>query len=106
MVELTTPENIVVNQPIPVAFQSESRVAGRVRLTKGTEALPITVVREGKEPISGTGPRIRGKSGQFHITDWGEHEVGTELVLRFEAAKVWLTVVEPAPPGWDFSDRS
>ena len=36
--------------------------------------------------------RVRGRKGELRIVDWGEHPVGTELVLRFEGAKVWLKV--------------
>ena len=105
MVELVSQKNIPLNEPFSVSFRSEDRVAGRVRLTKGTDPLTFTLVREGKEPVTSAGPRVRGRQGSFEIRDWGTHEVGTELVLRFEAAKLWLTVVHATPQGWEFAGR-
>lgn len=105
MVELVAPKTIELHKPFTVSFRSETRVAGRVRLTKGTEALEFTLVREGKEPVTSAGPRVRGKTASFEIREWGTHEAGTELVLRFEAAKLWLTVTEAQPQGWEFPER-
>jgi hypothetical protein len=93
MVEIVAKRTIVLGEPFDVAFRSEHRVSGRLRLTAGTEALSFVLERADREPVSGSGPRIRGKSGSFRIRDWGEHEPGAELVLRFEGAKLWLTVV-------------
>lgn len=92
MIELVAPPRIAVGQPISVAYRADARLAGRVRLTSGTALVPFTLVREGREPSTGTTHRIRGKEGVFEIRDWGEHPAGTELVLRFEGAKVWMTV--------------
>ena len=92
MLQLEAPETIVPGQPFTVRFQSETRVSGRLRLTHGTESLPFTLDREGREAVRSDGPRVRGKQGELVISDWGDHAPGTELVLRFEGAKVWLTV--------------
>ncbi len=92
VIQLNGEATIVLGQPFTVSFESEHRVSGRLRLTSGKEALSFVLERQGKEPVTGTGPRVRGKSGSLVIRDWGEHEAGTELVLRFEGAKLWLTV--------------
>ena len=90
---LTAPESITVGQPIPFSFTSETRVGGRVRLTAGTEALTYRLQNEaGETSEPGAGHRVRGKSGPYALLDWGEHAEGTELVLRFEGHKVWMTV--------------
>ena len=95
MVQLNAPRTIVVGEPFSFAFESEERVSGRLRLTAGKEAVPFTLERPDRNE---TGPthRIRGKKGTFRILDWGEHPLGTELVLRFEGAKLWLMVGERA----------
>ena len=90
--QLFAPEIIVNGQPIIVSFESEHRVSGRLRLTLGTEALEFTLAREGRDPVRSAGPRLRGKKMSFSIEDWGDHAGGTQLVLRFEGAKAWLTV--------------
>jgi len=92
-VVLSAPEQIATGTPIPFSFSSQTRVSGRVRLTHGTEALSFRLER-GPEDISAVaaGHRIRGKHGAFKIRDWGEHPSGTELVLRFEGRKIWMTV--------------
>ena len=92
MVELTAPPQIVVGQPFTVSFRSEERVAGRLRLTAGTEALGFELRREGRDPVTSAGHRLRGREATVEIANWGEHESGTELVLRFEGAKVWIKV--------------
>lgn len=92
--ELQAPERITVGTPIPVRFSSDTRVAGRIRLTSGTEEVPFRLQPVGGEPSEpATGHRVRGKSGDYTLVDWGEHPDGTELVLRFEARKIWMTVV-------------
>jgi len=95
LVELVAPNTITLGEPFLVAFRSDTRVAGRLRLTAGTEAIPFVLEREGKEPTKSAGHRVRGKEGSFRILDWGDHEVGSELVLRFEGAKVWMSVAGP-----------
>jgi hypothetical protein len=92
VVELVAPNVITVGEPFLVAFEAQERVAGRLRITAGTEAIEFTLVREGREPARGTAHRVRGRSGSFQVRDWGEHAPGSELVLRFEGAKVWMTV--------------
>lgn len=92
MIELVAPQTLTVGQPFLVAFRSPTRVAGRLRLTAGTELVPFVLEREGREPVKSTTHRVRGKEGSFRIADWGDHADGTELVLRFEGAKVWMTV--------------
>ena len=93
MTTLTAPESIVLGQPIEFSFSAEERVAGRIRLTAGTEAIPFRLERD-PDTVSEPKPghRVRGRSGSFRIVDWGDHAVGSELVLRFEGAKVWMTV--------------
>ena len=98
MIELVAGPNIVVGQPIHVAFKSDHRVSGRLRLTAGKDALTFLLEREGKDPETSAGPRVRGKSGAMVLRDWGEHAVGVELVLRFEGAKCWLKVVDGLAP--------
>ena len=93
MIELTAPDTIVLGQPFTFAYVSETRVAGRIRLTAGTEAVSFVLEREGRPPEAGTSPRVRGRAGTFQIRDWGDHPVDSELVLRFEGAKKWLRVV-------------
>ena len=91
--EFSAPEQITSGVPIWFSYSSEFRVSGRIRLTLGTEALSFRLGGEDSqlsEPSAG--PRIRGKSGKYSIVDWGDHAVGTELVLRFEGKKVWMTV--------------
>ena len=90
--QLYAPSIIVPGQPIIASFEAEQRVSGRLRLTLDTEAIEFTLEREGRDPVRSNGPRLRGKQASFAISDWGEHRSGTELVLRFEGAKVWLTV--------------
>lgn len=92
MIQLTAPERIENGKPIHATYQADSRVAGRLRLTLGTDALEFTLSREGRDPVTSAGPRVRGRSGAFVITDWGDHASGTELVLRFEGAKCWMVV--------------
>lgn len=92
MVQLLAPPEIVLGQPFNVSFSSETRVSGRLRLTRGTESLPFTLVWGEREPATGAGHRVRGKNVSLVVSDWGEHEVGTELVLRFEGVKLWLKV--------------
>ncbi|MFT4623913.1 MAG: hypothetical protein ACI8PZ_002569 [Myxococcota bacterium] len=99
MPTLTAPDEIRVGQPIPFSYTSETRLTGRVRLTAGTDALTFQLEPDGRlmsEPAAGH--RIRGRAGSFRIWAWGDHPVGSELVLRFEGAKVWMRVVEPEPP--------
>ena len=93
--ELKAPEQIFVGAPIVFSYSSDNRVSGRLRLTAGTEAVMFRLQKEGAdagEPDAG--PRVRGKSGTFAISDWGQHEVGAELVLRFEGRKVWMKVTD------------
>lgn len=92
--KLNAPKTIVLGEPFPFAFESEERVAGRLRLTAGTDVVPFDLERPDRTERATT-HRIRGRQGTFRILDWGEHEVGTELVLRFEGAKLWLTVGAP-----------
>lgn len=92
MIELVAPQTLTVGQPFLVAFRSDTRVAGRLRLTAGTELVPFVLEREGRAPERATTHRVRGKEGSFRVLDWGDHAEGTELVLRFEGAKVWMTV--------------
>lgn len=92
MIRLTAPEEITSGQPIPVAFEADERVAGRVRITAGETALPFRLERGDRISDPAPGHRVRGRRGNFRILDWGEHAAGTELVLRFEGAKVWMTV--------------
>ncbi len=91
---MEAPEQITNGMPIPFSFTSVTRVSGRVRLTLGTEALSFRLERgEGELSAPSSGHRVRGKTGAFKIVDWGEHSVGTELVLRFEGRKVWMKVI-------------
>lgn len=93
MVKLTAPQIITPGQPIHVAYEADARVAGRVRLTAGTELVPYVLSRPGHPATEvGTAHRVRGRQGQFTLTDWGTHAAGAELVLRFEGAKAWMTV--------------
>lgn len=92
MIELTAPRTIHLGTPFPFAFRADARVAGRLRLTSGDDLVPFTLEREGRDPSTDTAHRIRGREGSFVIRDWGEHPAGTELVLRFEGQKLWLTV--------------
>ena len=92
MIKLVAPEQITLGVPFDVEFESDQRASGRLRLTAGTNNIHFTLEREGKEPAHGESPRIRGKKGTFRISAWGMHTVGTELVLRFEGAKAWMTV--------------
>lgn len=92
MVELMAPTTLTPGEAFTFGFRADQRVAGRLRLTAGTDLVPFTLHREGKEPTTGTTHRIRGREGSFSISDWGDHPAGTELVLRFEGAKLWLTV--------------
>ncbi len=98
MIEVVAPEEIVVGKPFEVSFSAEQRVSGRLRLTAGTEELSFTLTVLGddgptKEPATGSSHRVRGKTGRFLVSDWGEHAVGDELVLRFEGVKRWMKVV-------------
>ncbi len=43
MIELVAPETLVLGQPFVFSFRSETRVAGRIRLTSGTEAVEFTL---------------------------------------------------------------
>ena len=91
--ELHAPEKITLGRPIAFRFSSETRVSGRVRLTAGTNALPFRLQRAGGEVGElASSHRVRGKTGAFQIVDWGTHEAGVELVLRFEGRKVWMRV--------------
>lgn len=92
MVTLTAPDALTAGTPFTIAFTADTRVAGRIRITAGTEAIPFTLTREGKEPTTGPAHRVRGRSGTFTVSDWGAFPAGTELVLRFEGAKHWMTV--------------
>jgi len=92
LVELIAPRQIILGQPFNFSFRSEARVAGRLRLTAGKDAVEFTLDRGDRPPETSAGHRLRGKQGSFQISNWGEHEVGAELVLRFEGQKLWLTV--------------
>jgi hypothetical protein len=93
MVTLTCPDHLTLGEPISVAFEATERVAGRVRLTSGTEALTFRLERAPDQlGDPAAGHRVRGRKGSFRIVEWGDHPVGTELVLRFEAEKKWMTV--------------
>lgn len=92
MIELVAPNTIHLGAPFPFAFKADERVAGRLRLTSGEDLVPFTLEREGRDPVTDTTHRLRGREGSFVIRDWGEHAVGTELVLRFEGRKLWLKV--------------
>ena len=92
MVELTAPDTILVGHPFTVGFRSDTRVAGRIRITAGTEAISFVLERGDRPPESSAAHRVRGKQGTFRVRDWGEHPEGAELVLRFEGAKKWMTV--------------
>lgn len=90
--ELTADETVENGKPIHIRYRADDRVSGRLRLTHGTERLTFTLQREGKEPVRGDGPRIRGKEGELVLSDWGTVEPGDELVVRFEGEKVWVRV--------------
>ena len=95
MTTLTAPETIALGQPIEFSYAADQRVAGRIRLTAGTEAIPFRLERDpGTVSEPKPGHRVRGREGSFRILDWGEHEVGAELVLRFEGAKAWMKITE------------
>ena len=91
---MTAPDTVVSGKPITARFESDQRLSGRLRLTVGTESVVFTLVREGRDPVTSAGPRVRGKQGTLRIIDWGEYPAGTELVLRFEGAKAWMRVVD------------
>lgn len=93
MIHLNAPAEITVGEPISMSYEADSRVAGRIRLTHGTELVSFRLAREG-QPASepATAHRVRGRAGAFVLSEWGEFPAGTELVLRFEGAKVWMTV--------------
>jgi hypothetical protein len=93
LIELVAPSEIPLGQPFHVTFRSPTRVSGRLRLTKERDLVPFTLLREGRESVTGDSHRVRGKEGALVVKDWGEHAPGTELVLRFEGAKVWMKVV-------------
>ncbi len=98
MIEVVAPAQIVVGQPFEVRFSAEKRMAGRLRLTSGTELVPFSLTVMGddgplKPPVEGTAHRVRGKAGHFMVSNWGEHAEGVELVLRFEGVKRWMKVV-------------
>jgi len=98
VIEVVAPEQIVVGQPFEVRFSAEKRMAGRLRLTSGTELVPFSLTVMGddgplKPPVEGTAHRVRGKAGHFMVSNWGEHAEGVELVLRFEGVKRWMKVV-------------
>ncbi|MBT3219159.1 MAG: hypothetical protein HN348_08715 [Proteobacteria bacterium] len=93
MVKLIAPETVIIGEPFTVTFSSESRVAGRLRLTSGTEALPFVLDRGVRLEERAPGHRVRGKQGSFQILEWGEPTAGTEIVLRFEGAKAWIKVL-------------
>jgi len=95
MIELTAPESICNGEPIHVAFSAGERVSGRLRLTAGDTALAFTLKREGREPVTSDGPRVRGRSGALVLVGWPEQPVGSELVVRFEGAKCWIRVAAP-----------
>jgi len=98
VVEVVAPEEIVVGVPFEVRYSAERRVSGRLRLTAGTELVPFTLTPLGKDgpvkaPMAGAAHRVRGKTGHFLVSDWGDHPEGAELVLRFEGVKRWMKVV-------------
>ena len=93
MVRLNAPTNIPNGEPFLVAYKADERVAGRLRITAGKDTISFTLLQDGKEPRTGDGHRIRGREGAFTVADWGDHVPGTELVLRFEGAKLWMTVI-------------
>ena len=84
MIELRAPSEIVLGQPFEVSFSAEERVAGRLRITAGKDEVPFVLERVDREPVRAARHRVRGRSGEFVIRDWGEHPPGAELVLRFE----------------------
>ena len=90
--QLKADETVENGKPIHVRFEAEERVAGRLRLTHGTETLTFTLLREGRDPVRGDGPRVRGRAGELVLTEWGTVEPGDELVVRFEGEKVWIRV--------------
>jgi len=97
VIEVVAPEEIVVGQPFEVRYTAEKRVAGRLRLTAGTELVSFTLTALGeggpiKEPVTSTAHRVRGRAGHFLVSDWGAQEAGSELVLRFEGVKCWMKV--------------
>jgi hypothetical protein len=92
MIDLHAPETIDNGAPLHVRFEAEGRVSGRLRLTAGTEALEFTLLREGRDPVRGTDPRVRGRSGELVLTEWAEQPVGSEIVVRFEGAKRFVRV--------------
>ena len=93
MIELNAPETVSNGKPIHVTFTADQRVSGRLRLTAGDDALTFTLLREGRDPVTGDGPRVRGREGELVLTDWPEQPVDSELVVRFEGAKAWVKVV-------------
>ncbi len=93
MIELDVPETIENGTPLHVQFKADSRLSGRLRLTAGTEALEFTLLREGRDPVRGSDPRVRGRSGALVLTEWAEQPVGSEIVVRFEGAKAFVRVV-------------
>ena len=91
--ELTAPDTITVGTPIAFSFTSLTRVSGRIRLTSGTDAIAFRLATSPDEiSAPSAGHRVRGKAGEYQIIDWGEHESGVELVLRFEGKKAWMKV--------------
>lgn len=90
--QLTADETVENGKPIHVRYSSEQRVSGRIRLTHGTERLTFTLLREGKEPVRGDGPRVRGREGELVLSEWGSVAPGEELVVRFEGEKAWVRV--------------
>jgi len=92
VVELIAPKTVVSGEPFSVSFTSPTRVAGRLRLTLGKDALPFVLDRGDRVEERSAGHRVRGRRGTFRITDWGTPPAGSEVVLRFEGAKLWITV--------------
>ena len=94
LVELIAPKTVVSGEPFTVSFKSETRLAGRLRLTLGTEELPFVLDRGDRVEERAPSHRVRGRQGSFRVLDWGSPPGGTEVVLRFEGAKIWITVVD------------
>jgi hypothetical protein len=92
MVELQAPQTVASGVPFLFAFTSPTRVSGRLRLTAGTEAVAFILTKGEQVFEKSAGHRIRGKQGSFQVSDWGEHEPETEVVLRFEGAKAWIKI--------------
>ena len=98
LITITAPSAARLGEPIPFEWKSPSRIAGRLRLTSGRDRVTFRLERDGTLSEPADQHRVRGRSGQYRIVAWGEHPVGSELVLRFEGVKVWLKV-EAHPEG-------